>query len=81
MVRQDLSEDERFVLFLFPSYRIRLMYNPLPNSGVKLILDIGVIDTATCEPLENVFVELWSGEEYLTQLDNDLCSYIDLRIS
>ena len=30
-------------------------------SGVKLILDIGVLDTVTCEPLENVLVELWSG--------------------
>jgi hypothetical protein len=24
-------------------------------------LDIGVLDTITCQPLENVFVELWSG--------------------
>lgn len=29
--------------------------------GVKLTLDIGVLDTITCQPLENVFVELWSA--------------------
>ncbi|KAJ3472767.1 hypothetical protein NLI96_g13263 [Meripilus lineatus] len=30
--------------------------------GVKLILDIGVIDVTTCEPLNDAFVEIWSGE-------------------
>jgi protocatechuate 3,4-dioxygenase beta subunit len=30
------------------------------RSGVKLVLDIGVLDTVTCEPLENVLIELWS---------------------
>jgi len=30
-------------------------------SGIKLVLDIGVLDTITCEPLENVLVELWSA--------------------
>ncbi|RDB16624.1 hypothetical protein Hypma_002849 [Hypsizygus marmoreus] len=29
--------------------------------GVKLVLDIGVIDTSTCKPLNNVFVELWAA--------------------
>jgi hypothetical protein len=33
--------------------------------GVKLFLDIGVLDTTTCKPLENVFVELWNGIEVL----------------
>lgn len=34
-------------------------------SGVKLVLDIGVLDVNTCEPLNDVFVEIWSG----TRLD------------
>jgi protocatechuate 3,4-dioxygenase beta subunit len=29
--------------------------------GVKLILDIGVLDTTTCKPLENILIELWSA--------------------
>ncbi|KAJ3503004.1 hypothetical protein NLJ89_g8630 [Agrocybe chaxingu] len=29
------------------------------QAGVKLVLDIGVIDTTTCEPFSNAFVELW----------------------
>ncbi|CAA7263030.1 unnamed protein product [Cyclocybe aegerita] len=29
------------------------------QTGVKLILDIGVIDTTTCEPFADAFVELW----------------------
>jgi len=31
------------------------------QSGIKLILDIGVLDTTTCKPLENVLIELWSA--------------------
>jgi len=31
------------------------------ESGINLILDIGVLDIITCEPLENVLVELWSA--------------------
>ncbi|CAA7263063.1 unnamed protein product [Cyclocybe aegerita] len=31
------------------------------QAGVKLILDIGVIDTTTCEPFSNAFVELWQA--------------------
>ncbi|KAJ3506923.1 hypothetical protein NLJ89_g6594 [Agrocybe chaxingu] len=29
--------------------------------GVTLILDIGVIDTTTCQPFQNAFVDLWAG--------------------
>ena len=55
--------------FSFPSpQHTQLEYYPSPDSGVKLIIDIGIIDTTTCEPLENIFVELWSGAEYLNQL-------------
>lgn len=32
------------------------------TSGVKLILDIGVLDVTTCEPLPDAFVEIWSGK-------------------
>ncbi|KAF8066595.1 Intradiol ring-cleavage dioxygenase, partial [Lyophyllum atratum] len=32
-----------------------------PQGGVKLVLDVGVIDTTTCKPLPNVFVELWAA--------------------
>lgn len=28
------------------------------QSGIDLVLDIGVIDINTCEPLENVYVEM-----------------------
>ncbi|KAK7451807.1 hypothetical protein VKT23_012486 [Stygiomarasmius scandens] len=31
------------------------------QGGVELFLDIGALDINTCEPLENVFVELWSA--------------------
>ncbi|KAG5636480.1 hypothetical protein H0H81_007876 [Sphagnurus paluster] len=31
------------------------------QAGVKIVLDIGVIDTVTCTPLPNVFVELWGA--------------------
>ncbi|KIM83257.1 hypothetical protein PILCRDRAFT_819495 [Piloderma croceum F 1598] len=31
------------------------------QSGIKLVLDIGVLDTISCEPLDNVLVELWSA--------------------
>lgn len=31
------------------------------SRGVTLILDIGVIDINTCEPLSDAFVELWAG--------------------
>ncbi|KAH8115609.1 Intradiol ring-cleavage dioxygenase [Phellopilus nigrolimitatus] len=31
------------------------------QKGVKLRLDIGVINTATCEPVPDAFVELWSA--------------------
>ncbi|KAF9269450.1 aromatic compound dioxygenase [Marasmius fiardii PR-910] len=31
------------------------------QSGVQLVLDIGVMDTSTCTPLENAFVEIWSA--------------------
>ncbi|KAK7451806.1 hypothetical protein VKT23_012485 [Stygiomarasmius scandens] len=31
------------------------------QGGVELFLDIGALDIDTCEPLENVFVELWSA--------------------
>ncbi|KAG6844759.1 hypothetical protein H0H87_003982 [Tephrocybe sp. NHM501043] len=31
------------------------------QGGVKLVLDVGVIDTTTCQPLPNVFVELWNA--------------------
>lgn len=36
----------------------------LYHSGVKLILDIGVLDVTTCEPLPNAFVEIWSGTSH-----------------
>ncbi|CAA7257447.1 unnamed protein product [Cyclocybe aegerita] len=29
--------------------------------GVKLVLDVGVIDTTTCRPFTNAFVELWAA--------------------
>ncbi|KAJ3508997.1 hypothetical protein NLJ89_g5453 [Agrocybe chaxingu] len=32
------------------------------QTGVKLVLDIGVIDTMTCEPFADAFVELWHGK-------------------
>lgn len=38
------------------------------HSGVPLTLDIGVIDIETCEPLPNVFVELWMGDYLLLLL-------------
>ncbi|KAI0793235.1 Intradiol ring-cleavage dioxygenase [Abortiporus biennis] len=31
------------------------------QGGIKLVLDIGVIDINTCEPLPNVLVEIWSA--------------------
>ncbi|KAG5652940.1 hypothetical protein H0H81_003016 [Sphagnurus paluster] len=31
------------------------------QGGVKIVLDVGVIDTSTCKPLNNVFVELWAA--------------------
>jgi protocatechuate 3,4-dioxygenase beta subunit len=31
------------------------------QSGIKLVLDVGVLDTTTCKPLENVLIELWSA--------------------
>ncbi|THU80275.1 aromatic compound dioxygenase [Dendrothele bispora CBS 962.96] len=31
------------------------------QKGVQLLLDIGALDINTCEPLENIFVELWSA--------------------
>ncbi|GLB40899.1 putative aromatic compound dioxygenase [Lyophyllum shimeji] len=31
------------------------------QNGVKLVLDVGVINTTTCKPLPNVFVELWAA--------------------
>ncbi|CEL63682.1 hypothetical protein RSOLAG1IB_05443 [Rhizoctonia solani AG-1 IB] len=30
------------------------------QGGIDLLLDIGVIDTTTCQPLEDAFVEIWS---------------------
>ncbi|CAE6531306.1 unnamed protein product [Rhizoctonia solani] len=30
------------------------------QAGINLLLDIGVIDTTTCQPLEDAFVEIWS---------------------
>jgi protocatechuate 3,4-dioxygenase beta subunit len=30
------------------------------QSGIDLLLDIGVIDTTTCQPLDQAFVEIWS---------------------
>ncbi|EEB99716.1 hypothetical protein MPER_00544, partial [Moniliophthora perniciosa FA553] len=30
------------------------------QAGVPLTLDIGVVDINTCEPLSDVFVELWA---------------------
>jgi protocatechuate 3,4-dioxygenase beta subunit len=30
-------------------------------SGVDLVLDVGVVDTTTCEPLSNAFVEIWAA--------------------
>ncbi|KEP55338.1 putative extracellular dioxygenase [Rhizoctonia solani 123E] len=30
------------------------------EAGIDLLLDIGVIDTTTCQPLEDAFVEIWS---------------------
>lgn len=29
------------------------------QAGVPLTLDVGVLDMATCEPLENVLVDFW----------------------
>jgi protocatechuate 3,4-dioxygenase beta subunit len=29
------------------------------QTGILLELDIGVIDTSTCQPLPNVLVEIW----------------------
>ncbi|KAG5636997.1 hypothetical protein H0H81_006141 [Sphagnurus paluster] len=29
--------------------------------GVKIVLDIGVMDTTTCKPLPNAFVEIWAA--------------------
>ncbi|KAK0219143.1 aromatic compound dioxygenase [Armillaria fumosa] len=31
------------------------------QSGIQLVLDIGVLDTTTCEPLSNAFVEIWAA--------------------
>ncbi|KAG6909769.1 hypothetical protein DXG01_015485 [Tephrocybe rancida] len=31
------------------------------QGGAKLVLDVGVIDTTTCQPIPNVFVELWNA--------------------
>ncbi|CAA7268551.1 unnamed protein product [Cyclocybe aegerita] len=31
------------------------------QQGVTLILDIGVIDTTTCQPFQNAFVDLWAA--------------------
>ncbi|KAG5637239.1 hypothetical protein H0H81_005284 [Sphagnurus paluster] len=31
------------------------------QAGVKLVLDIGVVDIVTCTPLPNAFVELWAA--------------------
>ncbi|KAF8605351.1 aromatic compound dioxygenase, partial [Ceratobasidium sp. AG-I] len=30
------------------------------QGGIDLLLDIGVIDTTTCQPLDQAFVEIWS---------------------
>ncbi|ORY72247.1 Intradiol ring-cleavage dioxygenase [Leucosporidium creatinivorum] len=30
------------------------------QAGIDLVLDIGVIDINTCEPLDNVYVEIWA---------------------
>ncbi|KII92614.1 hypothetical protein PLICRDRAFT_478582 [Plicaturopsis crispa FD-325 SS-3] len=31
------------------------------QAGVKLVLDIGVIDVTTCQPLDSVFMEIWAA--------------------
>jgi len=31
-------------------------------SGIEMILDIGVVDVTTCQPMSNVMVEVWSCE-------------------
>ncbi|KAK7037779.1 hypothetical protein VNI00_010740 [Paramarasmius palmivorus] len=31
------------------------------QSGVPLVIDIGVMDVTTCTPLDNVFVEIWAA--------------------
>lgn len=32
------------------------------SSGVPLIMDFGVIDISTCEPMQDIFVEVWAGK-------------------
>jgi len=32
------------------------------NRGAQLLMDFGVLDTTTCTPMNNAFVEIWHGE-------------------
>jgi len=36
------------------------------NSGLELVLDVGLMDITTCKPLANTMVEVWSGECHLS---------------
>lgn len=31
------------------------------QDGVTLILDLGIMDTSTCTPMDDVFIEIWSA--------------------
>ena len=64
-IRKDIREDQQCVSCLSQcSERYELtsvVLNFSQNRGISLILDVAVIDTATCELVPNAFVELWSG--------------------
>jgi len=44
-------------------------------SGVKLVLDIGVIDTTTCKPFSNALVELWAGDYFVSCVLNCIMNF------
>lgn len=56
-------------LFLLSPFSLTLSRNvSLPQrstesqAGLPLLLDIGIMNTQTCEPLVGVFVDIWFGE-------------------
>lgn len=41
-------------------------------SGIEMILDIGIVDVTTCQPMPNVMVEVWSCKYAVGRIQNFL---------